>query len=677
MAQDPVKYEIIQLQGGLDQVTPTLSLKPGVLRDALNVEASITGGYTRIKGYERFDGRPAPSAALAIGYSMSSVAGLAAGDAVTIGAATAVVISVDSANNSAFFTKVVGSIVIGATVNNGAPIGTIMDFSGTLTPEFLATQLGLAADVYRADIAAVPGSGPIRGVAYYGGTAYAWRDNAGATALVMHKSSSSGWVAITLPREIQFNAGGPGTLVDGNTINGQTSGATATILRVVKTTGDWAASTAAGRLILGSVTGAFTAGENIRIGVTKYAVAVAADSQVTTAPGGRVRTHEGVFVGSAGPRLYIVDGVNRAAEWDGTTYVPINTGNAVDAPERVIVHKKHLFLAFGASVQHSAVGDQYQWSAVLGAGELVADGDVTDFRSLPGSQTGGALLVASRDLTQILYGSGQSTWDFVTYTDGAGALSDTAQSLEQTYCLDDRGVIQLAQSQNFGNFDAATLTLNIRKFMQERRNLVAASGVNREKSQYRLFYSDGYGLYMTIANGKLLGSLPVLFPNQVTCWCEGESPDGSQTSFFGSTNGMVYKLDAGTSFDGASIDWTFTTAYAFSRGPRIRKRYRHASIEITGDSWANFSFGYTLSYGSGAAAASETVASDVNLSRTEWDGFTWDAFIWDGSTLLPSELSLTGTGENISFTFNGSSRHQDEFTINSLIVHYSFRRGMR
>ena len=52
MSQDSVKYEIISLQGGLDQVTPTLSLKPGMLRDALNVEASITGGYTRIKGYD-------------------------------------------------------------------------------------------------------------------------------------------------------------------------------------------------------------------------------------------------------------------------------------------------------------------------------------------------------------------------------------------------------------------------------------------------------------------------------------------------------------------------------------------------------------------------------------------------------------------------------------------------
>jgi len=59
-----VQYDLIRLNGGLDQVTPTLSLPPGVARRAANFECSITGGYTRIAGYERFDGQPSPSAAV-------------------------------------------------------------------------------------------------------------------------------------------------------------------------------------------------------------------------------------------------------------------------------------------------------------------------------------------------------------------------------------------------------------------------------------------------------------------------------------------------------------------------------------------------------------------------------------------------------------------------------------
>ncbi len=40
----PVNYDLIRLSGGLDQVTPTLSLRPGTMRRAANFECSITGG---------------------------------------------------------------------------------------------------------------------------------------------------------------------------------------------------------------------------------------------------------------------------------------------------------------------------------------------------------------------------------------------------------------------------------------------------------------------------------------------------------------------------------------------------------------------------------------------------------------------------------------------------------
>jgi len=675
--QEPVRYEVVSLAGGLDQVTPTLSLPPGVLRDSSNVEASITGGYTRIKGYERFDGRPAPSAASFEGYILSSVIGLSAGDAVLIGAVTAVCTSVQPATMEAFFTKISGGISIGAAVSvGGSPVGTIVSGAGGLRSEQEALQRSLAANSYRLDIATLPGSGPVRGVAYYAGTAYGWRDNAGSTALVMYRATSAGWVAIAMPHEIAFTTGST-QITDGAAINGATSGATATVLRVMVATGSWGAGTAAGRLVISAPVGAFLAAENIRLGATVAAVSTSVSSQIALAPGGRVRTRPGSFAGGSAARLYGCDGVNRAFEFDGTTYAPISTGNAPDAPDHVWVHKRHLFLAFGSSVQHSVVADPYRWDGTLGAGEFALDDALTNFLSLPGTQDGGALLMTTRNTSDILYGSGSSTWQLSPYTDATGAAEDTAQRLEQAYCLDDRGVVQLAQSQNYGNFDASTLTLAIRRFIQERRNLSKDSGVNREKSQYRVFYSDGYGLYITIANGKLLGCLPVLFPHAVECWCEGESPDGSQTSFFGSPSGMIYRLDAGTSFDGEDIPWFATTNFGFSKSPRVRKRFRHASVEVTGQSYASFNFGYSLSYGAGDAPESTQETAQIGFARTSWDSFTWDSFVWDGFTLIPAEISLTGTGENIAFTFSGSSAIQDEFTINSLIVHYTFRRGMR
>lgn len=57
------KQKYFPLTGGLDLVTSPLKLKPGALIACSNYEQGILGGYTRIEGFERIDGRPLPSEA--------------------------------------------------------------------------------------------------------------------------------------------------------------------------------------------------------------------------------------------------------------------------------------------------------------------------------------------------------------------------------------------------------------------------------------------------------------------------------------------------------------------------------------------------------------------------------------------------------------------------------------
>lgn len=55
------------------------------------------------------------------------------------------------------------------------------------------TQLLAGIASRRAAITAVPGSGPVRGVAIYQGVYYAWRNNAGGTLLDCYQSTAGGW----------------------------------------------------------------------------------------------------------------------------------------------------------------------------------------------------------------------------------------------------------------------------------------------------------------------------------------------------------------------------------------------------------------------------------------------------------------------------------------------------
>jgi hypothetical protein len=230
---------------------------------------------------------------------------------------------------------------------------------------------------------------------------------------------------------------------------------------------------------------------------------------------------------------------------------------------------------------------------------------------------------------------------------------------------------------NFGNFAAASLTMNIRPFLQTRRSLASASVVNREKGQYRVFFSDGTGLYLTLSNGKYMGAMPVQFPNAVLCCVEGGLQNGVEVSYFGSDNGFVYRLDAGTSFDGAAIPANVTLAYNSAGSPRILKRYRRASVEMTGNYYAEFGFGYDLGYSSAEINQPSDESYTNDLRPSYWDSFIWDNFVFDGRDISPSEIEVTGTAENMAIRISSVSNLLQPFTVNSIIVHYTMRRGIR
>lgn len=675
----PVRYDLLRLQGGLDQVTPTLSLPPGAARRAANFECSITGGYTRIAGYERYDGHPSPSDARYNKLTCNLTGSVAVGNTITglSSASTGVVLAI--VGNVLIITRETNAFVSGEYFSiSGTTVGSITQVNGLESDGKLdATYKGLAADNYRADISAVPGSGSVLGVTLYNNVIYAWRNNAGGSLAEMYKSTSSGWSKVVFGQELAFNSG-LAQINDGDTIVGQSSGATAVVARVVLQTGTWAGSSAAGRLILSSSSGTFVANENLRVGGANKAQAGGAASAITMQPNGRFEMVIGNFGGGvANKKIYGCDGVNRGWEFDGTTFVPIATGMTTDTPNHVAFHKQHLFFAFGPSLQLSSLGYPYQWSVLLGAGELAMNDNITNLLVMPGNQTTGALGVYTRTDTSVLYGTDTSNFQLSPFNTGAGAIAYSAQNMDQAYVLDDRGVISLSATLNYGNFDSASLTMNIKPFLDVHRNNATASMLQRAKGQYRVFFSDGYGLYVTIRNSTLLGSMPVQFPNPVLCCVEDHQTDGTPAMFFGSSNGFVYQIEKGTSFDGQVIPANINLVFNSTKSPRVLKRYRKASVEMTGDSYAELAFGYDLSYRSQALDQALDVTYGNDLRSAYWDSMTWDNFVFDGADISPSEIEIVGTAENMSIRLSSVSAIIKPFTVNNIIVHYTLRRGLR
>lgn len=678
MAQTQV--DVVSLAGGFDQLSSGYQLPPGALRDCLNFACRIEGGYYRIPGYERFDGQPSPSSAtfVPLTYTLNSGKTIAVGDEGDFGSLSGTISYIDAQNGylSLVYTGasydtvfVPGPIIIG-----GDQKGTANAYASGLSAKDIALNKAAAADIYRAVITAVPGEGPILGVCYYNDTVFAFRNNVGQTEANIYKSSVIGWEQVQLGQVLAFTGMDEPPTAEGVSVTD--GSATATIERWVVTSGDFLADTAAGYLILSNVVGTFSAGTITFSGGT--ATIAGASTQITLLPDGQYNFNIGSFAmyDDTG-RIYGADGVNAAFEFDGEVYTPIPVDSTIK-PKYAVVHSNHLFLSVRNNLINSALGNPYNFEVILGAGEINVGGEITGMLVLPGNQGTAALEVTSADATWILYGTSSADWKLVSFNVGVGALDRTLQNLFDGFAYDNQGTTMLRQSLNYGNFDAARLTHNIQRFIRDQQGYSVCSGLNRENSQYRVFYSNGYGIYSTITPQGLVGHGIVLFPNPVVCAFDGNASNGQAQQMFGTADGFVMHNDKGTSFDGENIVSYFNTNINAVKSPRIRKRFRRCILEVTAESYADLQVAYSFEWSSSLILPHSIVNSKAELSALSyWDSMIWDAFSWDGRFTDAISVELNGTGENLQLLILGSSDYVGEFTLPSATFSYTPRRVNR
>ena len=143
--------------GGLDLVSPPLTIDAGKCISINNYECNSLGGYRRIDGYVRFDGRPSPSAQSYYYCPCTFVGAVTVGQTITgaTSAATGKVLQVES--TYLIIDRVTGTFVLENFNVSGVLKGALTILpskDGHPTGIGHATALGLTADDYRTDITA-------------------------------------------------------------------------------------------------------------------------------------------------------------------------------------------------------------------------------------------------------------------------------------------------------------------------------------------------------------------------------------------------------------------------------------------------------------------------------------------------------------------------------------------
>lgn len=676
-----VLTKTVRLGGGLNLESPHLDIKEGQVKEADNLEPNLSGGYRLISGYERVDGRTAPSAAVwySLGVADSSV--IAIGAALTGGTsgATANVVDKDDTNNLLAITNLVGNFSVAETVG-ATTVSVVEDLEGQSDPVLNATWELAAQDYYRDLIAAATGTGNIVGVWYYNSVYYCYRQV--GTLIVLYKSTASGWAVVTLYDILKFNTGDGAELSAGDVINGVTSAAEGTIKRVVLQSGTWGVD-AAGYFLIDVTTAGFVNGEDLRIGAgVRSAVANGAEYAVEFAVGANKFRHVNYnFKGNTESiKMYGCDGVNNAFEFDGTLLTPIITGMATDAPTHIEAHKKHLFLAFsGGSLQHSSLGDPMIWSPILGASELALGDEISGIKST----TGEIMAISTDRSVHALYGSSVSDWVLQLIALNAGDIGNTLDVIGAPYVVTNNGITRLDAVQAQGNFQSSTVSRLIRPLLNTwiKTKTIVDVVVSRAKSQYQIYFNDGTGIIMAHDSLYGQGTLPLFTTftliDAPTALCSVAIDGADEVILMGDANGFVYQLQKGTSFDGDVIEFALRAPFLHLGSPAIKKAFKRLEVENVVDRNATIRVTYEFSYGEIHTASSASLNQDYVGSGGYYGSDNWSEFNWSSPIVGKAVETMRGSGNNVSVLFYGSSAINSQFTIQNMTFHYIPRRITR
>jgi hypothetical protein len=685
MAQTPTTF---LLTGGLDLVTPRIAAKAGTAFAGVNFEPAERG-YRRTGGYERFDGRLKPSeatyhyatftsgsAAITLG---TAITGGTSGATALAGAAATVTSGTTGGGNAAGYLPLVA---VNGTFQNGEPLLVSAVDVATLTTAVQdgapddtsdATYKQAEATRRRGLIAKPVGSGLASGVWTYRGSVYAFRNNVGGTATDMWKASAAGWTQVVFGERIAFTTG-TAEILEADTLT--KGGVTSTVMRVVLLSGTWSGGTAAGYMVIsGRAGGNYTAGA--ATSTSGAATLSGAQTAIALPPDGRYEFVNYRFEGAA-ERMYFVNGQGPASEFDGTTLVPINVPGIAAAdnkPHHIAQFAEHLFLAYrSGSVLHSSLGNPREFLAIEDAGEHNVGSTINDVINANTS-----LLMLARQSIGYLTGSDNDTFVFQKVTETAGSLAATAVMMAKATYIDDRGIRSLDTTSAFGDWLMGSVSERIAPLFDSKRKAGRYPTVAipvKAKNQYRVFYSDGTGVVCYLGR-KDPEHMPFELPIVAKTAISGEDSLGVEVLFVAATDGYIYQLDVGPSFDGASVLAWIRLHFFSPAGTHAEYQWPWAEVELDGTSantiYVTAEFDYGGEEAVGATESNFTVAGGGEF----WDIGTWDAFLWDAPVQGVGRSDIDGYGSNCGLAFLSDSIWEDPYTLSSVRLFTSQRRQRR
>lgn len=694
MNKKPLTYI---LSGGLNTEDAQIKLEPGNVRaGSVNYECVQGGGYRCVDGYERFDGRAAPSAAaytLLVFAAAGNTTAIAVGNTLTglSSASSGTVVSVVLTGGSWAAGDATGEIALIGETANSFTVAEVIQVGGvnrgTATTSNTAQSVGDtnfkahmrgAQAHYRNLIAAVPGSGSLIGIvniATAQNNVYAFRLNAGGTTIELYRNSASGWTKVVMICEIGFSLGTNADIAEGTTL---TQGANTAIIRgVTLVSGTFSGGDALGILYCDiPAPGAFAIGA----ATTPLGTLTLSNASSQRVDLANVSTYAEFivknFTGDASKRrIYgALNGfaggfeIHPPASPTVDKLVPNTVPGMNKAVTHIAEHLGRLWFTFvGGSTQYSAANLPRSWSAVIGAGELALGEECTGIRSLKSDQ----LAITGANTVRVLYGTSLGSSDFRQLLDSTGCTPHTLDEVNGAAIATDRiGTYFLQASQEFGDFKKNALSRKVERVIAKRTQDIQFALVCKNKSQYRIFFNDKTGITATFDGTKLIGWFPFRLEHQFVCGWVGDDENGDEVMYVGTDDGYVMQLDKGTSFDGEVIPHTLALAFTNMGAENIYKRYYTVRPAVTSTGGAVEVSLYTqLDYGAVRGGVDD--GTGVPATGAVYGQSLYGATFYGAAVVGDSIYNIDGIGFNFSPVFIHEDDIDEPFTFEANTIEYA------
>ena len=165
-------------------------------------------------------------------------------------------------------------------------------------------------------------------------------------------------------------------------------------------------------------------------------------------------------------------------------FLELSTGVTTTHPTRLAAHQNHLFVGYAeGGLTYSGIGKPRSFDANDGAGEIAIGDTLSEL--LGGYRD--TLFIFGRNKTAHLSGTSSKNFVVKTLSEEAGAMANTVVLMDQPTVLDDRGMRNIAATEEYGDFSIATMSEPIRPLLDFKRDggaLPVCSTRSRRKSQY-------------------------------------------------------------------------------------------------------------------------------------------------------------------------------------------------